>query len=120
MTVYTPTGMEGNAYNPALLDTCFNITPVASFKAVTLAPATTAPELSKTVPLIRDVDVWPTQERANPIQRPQTNKERYVDLALTGCLPKNDADDDEDPVSDSEKLDGECISPYELGNFWSV
>src|SRR5262249_57535264 len=70
VTVYDPTGMEGNAYSPVELVFCFSVTPVASFTTVTAAPATTAPERSKTVPLSREVEVWPMHLRAHARIRP--------------------------------------------------
>src|SRR6516165_9643022 len=38
--------------------------PVASLMAVTLAPGITAPLVSRTVPVISDVDIWPSADTA--------------------------------------------------------
>jgi hypothetical protein len=40
------------------LETCFKLVPVASLIATTAAPVTTAPDLSKIVPLNSEVEVW--------------------------------------------------------------
>ena len=57
LIVYLPTGNDENANRPESVVVCVLDTPVASFFAVTLAPGTTAPLTSRTMPVMFDVPV---------------------------------------------------------------
>src|SRR5258708_36606823 len=83
MMVYVPMGMEGNAYRPALFESCLKVAPVASFTDVTTAPMTTAPELSYTVPLMREVDVCAMHETAHARIALKKTRRRCVDVRIT-------------------------------------
>src|SRR5260370_40541373 len=84
MMVYVQRGMEGTAYRPALFESCLKVAPVASFTEVPAAPITTAPELSYTVPLIREVDVCPMHATAQARIALKKNGMRCVDVRITG------------------------------------
>ena len=49
-SVYVPVGNSANEYDPAPFETTERLKPVFSFFTVTVAPGTTAPVLSVTVP----------------------------------------------------------------------
>ena len=63
--LYTPGGMSWKANAPPLVLTVLRTIPVAVFAAFTLAPATTAPDGSVTLPLIapRNVCAYPVTEK---------------------------------------------------------
>jgi hypothetical protein len=65
LIVYAPTGTDGKAKRPASVVVCVCVTPVASFVAVTVAPGTTAPFASVTVPVMLEVLVWAATAAAN-------------------------------------------------------
>src|SRR5206468_12898209 len=59
--LYVPSGRSWKANRPSLVLTVLSVTPVPLFVALTLAPATTAPDGSVTVPLMapRNVCAYP-------------------------------------------------------------
>src|SRR5262245_52703906 len=57
-TVYLPVGSDGAVYSPSRPLVTTRVVPVPTLVSVTVAPGTTAPELSVTVPTIVPVTAW--------------------------------------------------------------
>src|SRR5206468_7499326 len=64
-TVYVPVGNSPNEYDPTPFVTVERLKPVFSFFTVTVAPGTTAPVLSVTVPRMLAVILWAKEGMAN-------------------------------------------------------
>src|SRR6185503_20839146 len=67
--VYNPTGSEEKANTPESVVVWVLVIPVASFFAVTVAPGTTDPVVSLTVPVMLDEPVCPYTFTAQPTNR---------------------------------------------------
>src|SRR5260370_21153059 len=79
--------MDGKAYKPEPFDNCLRVAPVASFCTVTTAPVTTAPELSKIVPVNSEVEVWPKQANAPVNNSAGKSSKRFVNInPVVSCL----------------------------------
>src|SRR5436309_1100417 len=81
-TVYAPVGTSPNEYDPAPFVTVERLKPVFSFLTVTVAPGTTAPVLSVTVPRRLAVILWAEDGAANATRRIV----RQIILRIGRCL----------------------------------
>src|SRR2546426_12349772 len=85
--VYFPTGREEKAYNPESVVVCVLVTPVASFFAVTVAPGTTAPFVSRTEPVMLDVPVCASAAPAQRTKSTRVERIRFADFNI-GITPE--------------------------------
>jgi hypothetical protein len=67
-TVYVPGWRLGIVYSPASLLSMLRVTRVDWLTTVTLAPGTTAPELSCTTPVMVPRSDWPKAENAKRVK----------------------------------------------------
>src|SRR6266498_482954 len=82
-TVYGPVGNSPNEYDPDPFVIVERLKPVFSFLTVTVAPGTTAPVLSVTVPRRLAVILWAEDGAANATRRIV----KEIILRIGRCLP---------------------------------
>ena len=74
--VYVPTGRSGTVYVPASLLSVVEDAPVAGFVTMIFAPGTTAPALSRTVPLMVPRPDWASTGMHPSNKAPTTRKDK--------------------------------------------